>query len=219
MTTMTPEEQVMWVKCECGKMMRRYRMKLHRPKCKAVPKVMAHCKFCSKESIQAIYVRLKAGEMPDLVAKALDVSLAYVFECRARGRKRGCLPIATPEQIVAEREQMGLLRFGRRTCSECNGEFIPKINNPNQWTCGAEACMKKRHAKAANERMRQHKNDPDEDLLHMDPTTQEKAEEQMSPLRREEAWLRAECDRMGRWIESNREHSFVLSMSLFGVAL
>lgn len=200
-----------WTICDCGQRMRTAWLQTHKAeRCKG----SAHCSFCARPRIREIFERLRAGEHPDLVAKALDLTIEYVQESRGRGRALVCLPRPTPEEVAAERAQTALLRHGTRTCSECPTEFVPRLNAPEQATCGNSKCQARRHYRMAAER----KADPVvEEVEAVEVVPEEKAVREMNARARQDAELAAEAEAQGWRILATRERQHALWLECLGV--
>lgn len=192
----------------CARRIRKGRMQRHVEKeCKG----KTHCSFCARPSVHAIFERLRSGEVPDLVASALQLTVEYVQETRSKGRGRGCLPRPTPEEVKAEREQTGLIRHGRRECSQCFREFIPKPNHAEQTTCGRVKCMEKRRAQLESER-----SDMEPET---DPIEDAKIAAQMAPRQKWEAEIAAEANAQGQRILDMLPRTYALWSDLLEVPL
>lgn len=140
------------VLCErCGTMVVRKHLARHQDgeRCKQLP-ITAHCSFCTRPGILAIFDRLRAGDTVDTVAHMLRVSVRHVQDSRTRGRSLGCLPKSTHAERMEEQRVLALQRFGTRECTECPSSFVPRLNTPEQNTCN-KRCQEKRKERLKRE--------------------------------------------------------------------
>jgi len=140
---LTPTEQVEWVKCDCGQMMRRYSLTMHRAKCKGVRSTTPHCQHCAPLSVSDVTDRIRAGTPVDAVALVLGRTLKEVYKVRRRAWEAGCLPRPSADEAEATRTALAKARLGEKECSECRRAFTPRLQSPQQKTCSV-ACMETR---------------------------------------------------------------------------
>lgn len=203
--------------CDCGRRLAASHLAHHkRYTCPVVPRD-GHCAYCRQPAVSAILEKLREGMVPEQAAQELKHASGYVLEVRARARGHGCLPPApkrhSPEWH-ADREARAKFVMGERTCIECNTTYTPVLGAVHQGTCSSECGAerwnrfkrKDRSATGPQPRVVKH------------TVSEGKEERAMRPRQEREAFIRAEAERLGAIIEANREHSFRLTMSLFGVA-
>lgn len=216
---MTPDPQPRpsaYTHCECGRRIKTSHLAHHRRH--SCPKVQrdGHCAYCLQPAVGAILAKLRSGMVPEAVAESLDVQTEYVIQARARARAHGCVspgPKKGTPEYEAEREARARFVMKERACIECKKTYTPVFGSTHQGVCSFECRMTRRN------RLRR-KGDPRMVKRPIKNTVAEGKEERaMVPLEDRQAFIKAEADRLGAIIEANREHSFRLSMSLFGVEI